>query len=318
MTDETTTTSQPEDALEPTLSDETGAVGDGTELSDGNRQPEETAEYWKERYSEARKGGEQASRAAQQAQQQLQQQAAQQQQMYQHYMGQQQQPQQQIGQDYLTNEERTMLDKATEELDIRAVNQIRDIASDRRQQQATYQAQQQMMQTAGTQYQQQNEMEFFKRNADILSDPVMQNEVLQEALRIQNDPVEASSIKGINDQTAYISTPTGAMVNRYAIAQVVREKRAELKQVKGKALKSSISNTIGAPGRGSGEPGRATSETFNPSVHLSSDERSMIDRMATKVQDPMTYASYWKGLNPKVKKARLSEGNSVAREKDYK
>jgi hypothetical protein len=265
MTDENTTTSQPEDALEPTLSDETGAVGDGQELSDGNRRPEETAEYWKERYSEARKGGEQASRAAQQAQQQMQQQAAQQQQMYQYYMGQQQQqqPQQQVGQDYYTNEERQMLAKAEDELDLKTVNQIRDIASNRKQQQAVYQAQQTMAQTAGTQYQQMNEMEFFKRNADILSDPVMQNEVLQEAVRIQNDPVEASSIKGIQDQSAYISTPNGTMVNRYAIAQVVREKRAELKQVKGKALKSTMSNTIGAPGRGSGEPGRATSETFN-------------------------------------------------------
>jgi hypothetical protein len=194
MTDENTTTSQPEDALEPTLSDETGAVGDGQELSDGNRRPEETAEYWKERYSEARKGGEQASRAAQQAQQQMQQQAAQQQQMYQYYMGQQQQqqPQQQVGQDYYTNEERQMLAKAEDELDLKTVNQIRDIASNRKQQQAVYQAQQTMAQTAGTQYQQMNEMEFFKRNADILSDPVMQNEVLQEAVRIQNDPVEAS------------------------------------------------------------------------------------------------------------------------------
>jgi hypothetical protein len=314
MTDETTTTSQPEDALEPTLSDETGAVGDGQQLSDGNRQPEETVDYWKERYSEARKGGEQASRAAQQAQQQMQQQQAQ---MQQYYQGQQQQ-QPQIGNDYLTADERTMLDKATEELDLKTVGQIRDIASDRRQQQTTYQAQQQMVQTAGLQYQQANEMEFFKRNADILSDPVMQSEVLQEAVRIQNDPVEAASIKGINDQSAYISTPTGTMVNRYAIAQVVREKRAELKQVKGKALKSSMSNTIGAPTRSTGEPGQGTGGTFNPSVHLSADERTMIDRMAKVANNPMTYKSYWKGMDERVKKQRLSDGNAVTREKDFK
>ena len=91
-----------------------------------------------------------------------------------------------------------------------------------------------------------------------------------------------------------------------------------MKQVKGKALKSTVSNTIGAPGRGSGEPGRATSETFNPSVHLSHDERTMIDRMGKVATNPMTYKSYWAGLDKRVKKARLSDGNATAREKDFK